>query len=243
MMIEGLRSELRNLQWGSIAYAGVQRDLVAVMLNCQLCFRTKTFCGLNLANLVPKADGFRVEVSRHRFKNAHGPFFIAGRDARGFAYYRDFGLDLADDDGLFAQLQDYIAVGRKVLLRGRVGSQALIVGSRSVDGRITAGALDQMIRRIMCRHLIHNALLGTGVPGQTQAAGWHAFRHIGATDELKVSGSYELAADRIQDSPELVKARYGCYYSRDRDAMLARSLAKGRATLGPHLAEARAAAG
>ena len=229
--IAGLQAELRDVDPDAMAWAEILRDLVVVGLQSQVAFRSRTLLALTWR---PDHKGFLrkigerwyLVVPRRLFKNPTGPFFKTGSsDARDKPIYRDYSRILADVDGLYPALDAYVGIGRARLLRDRAPTDALLLLSRvKGDTALTQGALQQLIKRVWVRHMLHNLLRGTGIPGVTTLAGPHAWRHILATGVWKRTGRLDLAADAIHDSQEMVKQVYGRYTPRDREDELVGAL-------------------
>jgi hypothetical protein len=110
-----------------------------------------------------KADVPTKELPVSLFKNKNGPYFKISGDRKTKPAYRDYEMPLLDKNGLYEHLALYLKVARPRILRGR-RSAALFVGSRKY-ARFSAGALDQLCRRLYVKHLIFNPLRQTGFPG------------------------------------------------------------------------------
>ncbi len=227
VLIRGLRAELAEVRPDSVAAAEIRRDLVLVGIQAQVALRSKTLLLLdwnsNNQGHLRKIDGtWYLAIPRKHFKNKNGPYFMTGRmDAKGVPEYRDYHRPLLDLNGLYSDLDEYLTRSRAALRRERPPCDAVFLVSR-VTGqtRLTQGALQQLIKRAFVRHIVFNPLRGSGIVGITGPAGPHSFRHILATGILKKTGRFDLAADAIHDSIEVVIASYATYTARDRQPAL-----------------------
>jgi hypothetical protein len=115
-----------------------------------------------------------VRIPRDLFKNSDGPFFRLNGDRKGTPAYRDFEMKLADQDGLYQNLRDYLNIARPCIMAG-LKSDALIVATPkedkdnpNADPAMRASTLDGLCRSIFRKHIIFKEITGTGFPGLTR---------------------------------------------------------------------------
>jgi len=151
------------------------------------------------------------------FKNPESSFFKEGGAHR---------VVLEDIGGLYADIEDYITEDIPVLLRGaQIKTDVLFVktlGPGRTGAEYSTGSFNNMFTGIIETYGIYNPFTGQGAIAGLMPHGPHALRDVIATHVLKVTGSWDLAADAIQDSVAMVRMRYAKYGPADR----ARAVAK-----------------
>lgn len=161
-----------------------------------------------------------IKIPSSEFKNFYSPYF-KGR--------RPYEHVLADEDGLYALLEEYTTKSRFYLLRG-VKSDALFVTAAGKDmNESYAGA---NYRRVTATYFIHNPDLGVGGVEGAMPHAMHSVRNVRATHIVKVTGDLHLAAWSIQDQVRTVERHYAEFIPKDKvklaDEVLALARAAGR---------------
>ena len=80
---------------------------------------------------------------------------------------------------------------------------------------LTVAGLGKIVRAWTREYLSEQSLRGCGIAGVLPFS-IHAFRDVLATHVIKATGSIELAADLLLDSPEIVAAHYARFLPKDR---------------------------
>jgi hypothetical protein len=196
------------------------RDRVVARLLWMLRFRSKNMRCMTWKDdgtgHLRKVDGrYEVHVPWRDFK-ANGPFF----GPRGRK--RDFKKVLADKDGTYALLDEYIGASRPFLLQGH--DHDILLVSSTGEGFVSAESFGHMYTVITGRYFAHNPHLGTGLPG-VMPHGPHAIRHVVVNHILKRHGRLDVAAAAIQDSEAEVSKTYGRWLPEDKDRLVEDHLA------------------
>jgi integrase len=182
------------------------RILVATALRSRN-IRELTYREDNTGHLRRKGDKWVILIPYQRFKNRNSSFF-GGKKKRS-----DYERELADKDGLYEWIEEYIAVHRPVLLGGKP-SDIFFVCSLS-NPVMDHGDLSKIYRRLTMIYFAHNPFVGRGVPG-VRPHGPHAVRDVLATFVIQITGSYELAAYMIGDSRRTVEEHYARFMPKDK---------------------------
>lgn len=164
-------------------------------------------------------SGWEVLIPAAAFKNA------------GSTYFRKnpFRLVLPDLGGLYAEIEQYIATDRAVLLRGAPDPGAFFVKtmkSRSREAAYDQNTFYEAWRVTIQRYGIYNPYTGRGAIEGLLPHGPHNVRDVLATHVLKQTGSYEQASYAIQDTPDTIAEHYGRFLPQDKAAMAAGVLNK-----------------
>jgi hypothetical protein len=158
-----------------------------------------------------------VHAPVESFKNPESSFFKEGGAHR---------VVLEDIGGLYADIEGYITDDIPVLLGGaQIKTDVLFVktlGRGRRGAEYSTGSFHNMFSGIIEAYGIYNPFTGQGAIAGLMPHGPHAIRDVIATHVLKVTGSWDLAADAIQDSVAMVRKRYAKYGPADR----ARAVAK-----------------
>lgn len=173
--------------------------------------RELTYRDDNKGQLRRKGGKWYILLPWHRFKNKHSSFFGPKRKKQ------DYEKELADKDGLYDWLEEYIKVHRPVLLAGRE-SEIFFVATGE-NPMFTPTRFSGMYRRLTMSYFAFNPYLNRGIPG-VKPHGPHAVRDMIATFILQSTGSYELAAFAICDTTETVKKHYGRFGPKDKTRLV-----------------------
>lgn len=123
----------------------------------------------------------------------------------------DIELPLADDDGLYRELEEYLKL-RPLLLDGHPDPGVLFVADMTKGGSktttLTVGGFSQVWKNMIRRYGIYNPYTGMGAIAGLKVHPPHAARHILATHILRVDGSFAKAAAAIFDTEAIVTKRY-----------------------------------
>jgi len=224
-LVASMQAEFDQLSDMSAKKAGASEDLVFVQLQAQLALRPFTWSKFlwrpdNTGYLRKDADGWFVDIPRECFKN---------RDSR--ALDEGFMHRIRDVDGLYANLEAYLAVHRFVIVRGMKTDLLFVYGRKGLkaDGtplpskrrnnRPFEAGLAAMVRRCVARHIGYEAPPEPRVPGLRTFSPC-AFRHILATSIVKATGRCDLAADAIGDTEEIACKYYQRFLPSDRKESL-----------------------
>lgn len=161
--------------------------------------RELTYRDDNSGQLRREGEEWVIEIPFTAFKNRRSSFFGSRKKREN---YRKV---LADKDGLYERIKEYIKIHRFLLLGG-VRSDIFLV-SNSNRPLFTTTKFHRNYRVLTMRYLAHNPYLQRGIPG-VKPHGPHAVRDIIATHVIKETGSYELAAYAICDSVITVRVHY-----------------------------------
>lgn len=184
--------------------ARAMRDYLIIRLLGATALRSKNIVELTYRNdnkgeLRREKGNWVIEIPHHRFKNKYSVFF--GSRKKKHSYKKV----LADADGLYARLEEYLNVHRRVLLQETESDILLVVNSDRP--KFNKNKFHKKYRSLTMQYLAHNPYLGRGIPG-VKPHGPHAVRDIVATHIIKITGSYELAAYSLGDSVQTVKEHY-----------------------------------
>jgi hypothetical protein len=160
---------------------------------------------------------WEVLVPAAAFKNAGSTFFRKS----------PFRLLLPDLDGLYEEIETYLASDRAVLLKGREDPGSLFVKTMKancVSAEYDSTPFYQAWRLTIERHGIFNPYTGRGAIAGLLPHGPHNVRDVLATHVLKQTGSYEQASYAIQDTPSTIAEHYGRFLPQDKAAMAAQVL-------------------
>ena len=191
------------------------RDRVIAHLALQSALRNKNLRELtwrpdNTGHLRRRDGNWWLFIPRKQFKNSYSSYFgLANKKV-------DYTLELHDDDGLFPLLEEYVAHSRPHLMHG-ASTDVLFVPS---TGRpFNHQGFDQCFRSITRKHFAWNPFNGVGMQG-VMPHGVHHVRDIVATDVLKHTGRYDLAAWAIQDTEATTRKAYGRFLVEDKHKLL-----------------------
>lgn len=163
--------------------------------------------------------GWEVFIPFNAFKNAHSSYF--GN--------RPFQFVLPDLSGLYAMIDEYLAIHRKRLMHCAPDPETFFV--KTVKASSKHAAYDQSTfyeawRLVIQRYGVFNPYTGRGAIKGLLPHGPHNIRDVLATHILKRTGSFEQASYAIQDTPQMVAKHYGRFLPQDKAAMAARILNK-----------------
>lgn len=161
--------------------------------------------------------GWEVLVPAVAFKNAGSTFFRKS----------PLRLILPDLDGLYEEIEVYLAKDRPALLRDRPDPQTFFI--KTVKTISTSPAYGQHAfyeawRAIIQRYGIYNPYTQRGAIEGLLPHGPHNVRDVLATHVLKRTGSMEQASYAIQDTPDTVAEHYGRFLPHDKAALAAQIL-------------------
>jgi hypothetical protein len=163
--------------------------------------------------------GWEVFAPAVAFKNSKSSFFDD----------RPFRLLLVDSEGLYAQIEKYIGIGRPALLDGRADPGTFFVRSARSSRRSPSydlfGFYDAW-KTIIQRYGIYNPYTKRGAIAGLRPHGSHAVRDVIATHVLKQTASYELTSYAIQDTVATVKEHYARFLPHEKVARAAEILNK-----------------
>jgi hypothetical protein len=185
------------------------RILTATVLRSRN-IRELTYREDNKGHLRRRGDKWVIAIPRKLFKNKHSSFF-------GSKKKHDYEKVLADKDGLYGWIEEYINKHRPVLLKG---SESDVFFFNTPDYPVTpAPQFHKRYRLLTMYYLAHNPYLNRGVPG-VKPHGPHAVRDIFATFVIQLTGSYELAAYILQDSLRTVRDHYTNFMPKDKTRLV-----------------------
>ena len=198
-----------------IPFHAHRRDCVLMRLILILALRRKNMAQLtyrtNNKGSLRFVDGlWMVIISQKEFKNSESSFFKSGNETGGYVRV------IPDENGLYQLIQDYISESRAYLLGGKKSS-SFFVTSRSAD--CSEDTFSQIFRNITQEFLAHNPYKVPGVPG-VMPHGPHAVRAVVATDIVKKTGRFDVAATAIQDTEAMVREHYGRFLTEDKHRLL-----------------------
>lgn len=164
-----------------------------------------------------REGGWEVLVPAVAFKNAGSTFFRKS----------PLRLILQDLDGLYDEIDVYLAKDRSTLLRGRTDPRTFFI--KTVKTISTNPAYEQHTfyeawRTIIQRYGIYNPYTGRGAIEGLLPHGPHNVRDVLATHVLKRTGSFEQASYAIQDTPDTIAEHYGRFLPQDKAALAAQVL-------------------
>jgi hypothetical protein len=152
-----------------------------------------------------------IIAPREAFKNADAEFFRQEGPHR---------VVVEDINGLYDIIDRYIEEDRAVLLgRSATSTPLLFVKTAAAGTRgIEYGdqSFYQMYRSAIEFYGIYNKWTGRGAIAGLMPHGPYAMRDVLATHVRRVTGSWERAADAIQDSVATVKRHYAKYFPHER---------------------------
>lgn len=183
----------------------IARILIATALRSRN-IRELTYREDNKGHLRREGDKWVIVIPYKRFKNKNSSFF--GKKKKS-----DYRRVLADNDGLYHWIEEYIAVHRPILLQG--GSSNIFFYNTPKKPVMSAEQTSTAYRNLTMRYFAHNPYTGRGVPG-VMPHGPHAVRDIWATFVIQLTGSYELAAYMIGDSKRTVEEHYARFMPKDK---------------------------
>lgn len=200
-------------------------NCVISRIQSDCAFRDRTLHLLNTADLRECSEGFKLVVSRFKFKNPEGPYFRLSGDR-----FRDFERTLSNDNGICDIIEAYLSKARPRILRdlGVPDSSALFLNAanRPSDSkrdhfpRIAPKAFNARIKLFTQDHLCGE---DDGIPG-LYPFGTHHFRDILCTGILKRSGGdLQAAADAIADGIDTAKHYYARSDGKQREQAVARA--------------------
>lgn len=224
-LVASMQAEFDSLSDLSAKKAESSENLVFTQLQAQLALRHFTWSKFtwrpdNKGHLRKGPDGWFVDIPRECFKN---------RDSR--ALDEGFVHPIRDVDGLYANLEAYLAVHRFVIVRGMRTELLFVYGRKGLkaDGtplpskrrnyRPFEAGLAAMVRRCVARHIGYEAPPEARVPGLRTFSPC-GFRHILATSIVKATGRCDLAADAIGDTEEIAREYYQRFLPSDRKESL-----------------------
>ena len=203
---------------------GLARDrlfmrLVLSGLLARTVLRIGHFAAFTLGQVVEGRRGglaWRVPVSD--FKNKDGAVFAKLSEE-----------DSIDVDGFPPELQsrlaEYLEEVRPRLLRGQNHEHVFVVPETGSPASATF--LSREVQALTRTYLAEEGSRGLRLAGVRPFMA-HAYRHIAATNAVKLTGSFEVAAQLLMDSVEVVRATYARFlpsdgYSRATDLVDART--------------------
>jgi integrase len=192
------------------------RRYVTMLIAVRTALRRKNVGGLtwlpNNEGKLQRADNhWRIVVPVKEFKNASSSFF-GGRPGEGRAR-APYVRELRKEDT--AIIDEYINHARPLLLANSANRTDAVFLSKSGE-RLQDSEITNTMYHFSWRYLVHHESMPGGIKG-VEVFGVHAIRDITATHILKTTHNLSLAADAIQDTPEMVLKHYGHYFSQDRN--------------------------
>jgi integrase len=161
--------------------------------------RKLTYREDNTGHLRREGDKWVIEIPYTEFKNWQSSFFGPKKKREN---YRKV---LADLDGFYDHLDEYLKVHRPILLQG--GSSDIVIVASSKKPLYSAGGFRENYGYLTMYYLAHNPFRGCGIPG-VLPYGPHSVRDIVATHVIKQTGSYDLAGYSIQDTGRTARKHY-----------------------------------
>lgn len=216
---DGMKSDLPNRVTQPRRYHTAVRDRTLMLLFALTGFRLRTMSQLNYTgdergHLFPQKKGYELRVPRALFKEEESPFFGSP------GAWTDYVMRLRNVYGLNELLREYLNVSRPWLMAHvHPGcTETPLFPSSAAHGSVRPGApaLHQVYRKAFAKYLVENKWRGTGIPG-VKVTGPHSARHIRATDVIKKTGSFQLAADSIHNSEKMAKKHYARFTTTDRN--------------------------
>jgi hypothetical protein len=166
---------------------------------------------------VERLGCWEVLIPSVAFKNAGSSFFGS----------KPLRLQLPDLGGLYARLDGYARIQRKLLLNGAPDPGTLFVKTvkrTSRDASYNKNNFYQAWCLAIQRYGIWNPYTRRGAIAGLLPHGPHCVRDVLATHILKRTGSFEKASYAIQDTPEMVAKHYGRFLPHDKAALAAEVL-------------------
>ena len=205
--IQDKQTQLQNMKQDTAGYYRGLRACALLHLLAQHPLRRSTVVRLdyrydNTGNLRCIDDQWELDIPTAWFKNANSERF-EGLDR--------VTLPLEDVHGAHEIFKLYIGHARDELLGG-TRSNALFV-STPKNPRYSRQGLDNLFRGMTA------SFVSTLLPDEpnSKTLSVHDVRDVVATSVIKVSGSFELAADAILDAPSTVRRAYAQWHHKDRE--------------------------
>lgn len=175
--------------------------------------RELTYREDNTGNLRRKGEKWEIIIPWQLFKNKNSSFFGSKKKRHNYSKV------LADKDGLYQWIEEYVGVRRPLILQGRK-SDIFFVNSGACRSPLMAPArFHANYRRLTMIYFAHNPYLSRGFPG-VKPHGPHTIRDIFATFIIQLTGSFELAAYAIGDSLETVRLHYTRFKPKDKTKLV-----------------------
>jgi len=173
--------------------------------------RELTYREDNTGQLRRRGDKWVVVISWKLFKNKQSSFFGSKKKKH------DYERVLADKDGLYMWIEEYIRKHRPILLKG-VSSDTFFVGTLK-NPIMPIAHFHRTYRRLTIYYFAYNPYLNRGVPG-VKPHGPHSVRDILATFVIQLTGSFELAAYVIGDAERTVREHYTRFMPKDKTRLV-----------------------
>ncbi len=208
-----------------IASAISLRNIILLRILAETALRTHNLLNLdwkpdNTGQLRRDRNGcYKIEIPWTEFKNPDSSFFGSPKAKQNYVVKLSNRLTPLLDEYLFSVrnfLLERWASSKKRCDTVRDEGFLFVASPQSAGQRTSYDTAKDILVNFSSLELVYNPLTGAGIEG-VESFCMHAVRHIMATHMLKLTGSYEIAADAIQDTVETVKAHYGRYSPKDRD--------------------------
>lgn len=224
MLNERMAQYIHSFDRHSPYWLTAVQDGVVARIESDCAFRNRTLHLLDVDDLRECGGGFKLVVSRHKFKNPKGPYFRLSGDR-----FRDFERVLSNDNGICDHIESYLGTARPRILRelGVPNSRALFLNAanRPSDAktdhfpRIAPQAFNNRIKEFTRDQLCGE---DDGIPG-VFPFGTHHFRDLLCTGLLKRSGGdLRAAADAIGDGIETARDYYARWDGLQREEAVTR---------------------
>lgn len=169
--------------------------------------RKLTYREDNTGHLRREGNRWVIEIPYMEFKNWQSSFFGPKKKREN---YRKV---LADLDGLYDHLDEYLKVHRPFLLQGE--SSDIVIVASAKKPLYSASGFRENYGYLTTYYLAHNPFRGSGIPG-VLPHGPHSVRDIVATHVVKQTGSYDLAGYSIQDTGRTARKHYARFMPKDK---------------------------
>lgn len=218
-VIEGMGRDTPNQFTQPVRYHAAIRNKVVMALLAVTGFRVTTLVRLDFtgepgSHLFLQNKNYMLNVPRALFKEEDSPFF-GPKNSR-----TDYVMRLPKAYGLYHLLDEYLNISRPWLMQryqpGCKEHPLFPISRPSQYARLRPVNIHQIYKKAITKYLVENRWRGTGIPG-VKPTGPHSARHIRATDTLKKTRSFQLAADSIHNSERTTRARYTMFLTTDRN--------------------------
>jgi hypothetical protein len=200
-------------------------DCVLARIATDAGFRNETFHKLDVTELKETSQGWRLQVSRRKFKNPEGPHFHLGSGK-----YRDFDRLLTDENGVGDIIEAYLSKARPAIAGAR-GSTALFINTTNRPAHMALKHYprilpDQFSERFRNMTELHLCGLEDGIPG-VMPFSTHQCRAVVCAGNLKraarkfgVGNALQMAADAICDGINVAMYHYSRWSAYEREKAL-----------------------